>query len=690
LVKLDEALKVVSVTKSELSAEEAPAIVEVVTRQQMREWGYTNIAELLNHIVGFYVQDDGILPNVAVRGVSGGLGAESGIIKVMVDGHSVAFRSTAGNWLGPELIPISSIERIEIIRGPASALYGADAFLGVVNIITRSAEKLNGADVSGTVGVPTYNADHPGGDIDGTYGLARGNFEILAGIRLNWDDRSGLALPTTSPAPLIPTYNLGHTVATGNDQFSKVGFLKLSYQAPKVRITLSGRLSSIDRGAEFSSWTQLAHGLDNGRLSFNRVSLYGGSLDLNIRATPTSAVTILFDSQFFGGNPSRDDRIEVNNPQFYLLRRFGYLGVDNNLEIQAKLPKAITLVGGLSFMYDRETPLWSQQVLKSDIGGLPAGSVSGVPRADVDIYNFGAYLQLVWTPIRKEIRRNPESRGRQFTLTVTGGARYDYHSIYEHQGSGRLGIVATYGELSVKVLYGSAFKAPSPMLLYAVPLVPNGDLIGNPALKPQYVNTFEGEIAYRPNKYFSISSDVAYNLISNAAQFTAQGSNEIAQNLGNISALSWETKIDVTYKEWIRAYLTGEYNYTTVSDRQGIAADILGTRNTIYPQGIARLGVLARAPKVPLRLGVQVMYVGPRNASDANSIAAGQQYQLPDYWMLDMSLATLGLELKKGHETTLMVSARNLLDVRGPDPGYWRIDFPLTGRTIWFQIRQDL
>ena len=57
------------------------------------------------------------------------LGAESGVIKVMIDGRSVAYRTTSGNWMGVELVPLEAVQQIEIIRGPASALYGADAFL---------------------------------------------------------------------------------------------------------------------------------------------------------------------------------------------------------------------------------------------------------------------------------------------------------------------------------------------------------------------------------------------------------------------------------------------------------------------------------------------------------------------------------------------------------------------------------
>src|SRR5438046_1575814 len=137
LVKLLN-VEVSTASKTSESVEDAPAVITVVTRDEIRRWGYQTVAEVLSHTVGFYLVDDDILPNASVRGVSGGLGAESGGIKVMIDGRSVAYRSTSGNWLGVELIPLESVEQIEIIRGPASALYGADAFLGVVNIITTA------------------------------------------------------------------------------------------------------------------------------------------------------------------------------------------------------------------------------------------------------------------------------------------------------------------------------------------------------------------------------------------------------------------------------------------------------------------------------------------------------------------------------------------------------------------------
>ena len=93
-------VEVSTATKTAESLEDAPAVITVVTREEIERWGYRSVGEVLSHTLGFYVLDDHVLPNAAVRGMSGGLGSESGSIKVMCDGRSVAYRTTSGNWLG--------------------------------------------------------------------------------------------------------------------------------------------------------------------------------------------------------------------------------------------------------------------------------------------------------------------------------------------------------------------------------------------------------------------------------------------------------------------------------------------------------------------------------------------------------------------------------------------------------------
>src|SRR5512140_3743777 len=76
---------VVTATKSELKEDEAPAITTVVTREEIQRWGYQSVEEVLHHVAGVYVVNDHIIPNLAVRGIAGGLRSESGLVKVMID-----------------------------------------------------------------------------------------------------------------------------------------------------------------------------------------------------------------------------------------------------------------------------------------------------------------------------------------------------------------------------------------------------------------------------------------------------------------------------------------------------------------------------------------------------------------------------------------------------------------------------
>ncbi|MBM3271024.1 MAG: TonB-dependent receptor plug domain-containing protein [Candidatus Sericytochromatia bacterium] len=111
-------VNVVSATKAAQSLREAPAIMDVITDRDLRERGYASVAEALQAVPGFCVLFDYVNYNVGVRGISSGMRAWSRILKVMIDGQSVALRVDSTNFLGPELIPLSAIKRIEIIRAP--------------------------------------------------------------------------------------------------------------------------------------------------------------------------------------------------------------------------------------------------------------------------------------------------------------------------------------------------------------------------------------------------------------------------------------------------------------------------------------------------------------------------------------------------------------------------------------------
>src|SRR4051812_22917934 len=176
-------------TKTEQRAAQTPAVGTGVRAEEFQQRGYTSLAEVLRAVPGFYDVYAGVHHNVGLRGINGGEQAAGNVIKLMIDGHPVDYRPTTGNFFGEELIPLQAIERVEIIRGPASALYGANAFLAVVNVITKSGEAIQGARL---VAQGAVVRNHPGGGGGIVMGGAAGPLDVIVGVNYLYLDRSGL------------------------------------------------------------------------------------------------------------------------------------------------------------------------------------------------------------------------------------------------------------------------------------------------------------------------------------------------------------------------------------------------------------------------------------------------------------------------------------------------------------------
>ncbi len=115
---------------------EAPATVSILTADDIRLSGATNIPEVLRRVVGVDVMEmSAAQPDVSIRGFNRAL---SNKVLVLVDGRAVYQDILATPLWAAIPVTLEEIERIEVVRGPASAVYGANAFNGVVNIITRA------------------------------------------------------------------------------------------------------------------------------------------------------------------------------------------------------------------------------------------------------------------------------------------------------------------------------------------------------------------------------------------------------------------------------------------------------------------------------------------------------------------------------------------------------------------------
>jgi outer membrane receptor for ferrienterochelin and colicins len=153
-----EVPNVYGASKLQQKASAAPASVTVVTDEEIKQYSFRTLGDLLKSVPGFNVSYDRNYDFVDARGVS--LGDFNSRILLLVDGHRVNNNLTDGAFVDTSfLLDMDLVDRVEIIRGPSAVLYGNNAFFGVINVITRTGAQLNGLEVSGGYGsFDTYKA----------------------------------------------------------------------------------------------------------------------------------------------------------------------------------------------------------------------------------------------------------------------------------------------------------------------------------------------------------------------------------------------------------------------------------------------------------------------------------------------------------------------------------------------------
>ncbi|AJY49790.1 TonB-dependent receptor domain-containing protein [Halomonas sp. KO116] len=257
---------VVSASGFEQALVDAPASISVITREELERTRVTSIADALRDVegvdVGGQVGKTGG-SNISIRGMP------SDYTLILIDGRRQnAAGSVTPNGFGETSTsffpPVSSIERIEVIRGPMSTLYGSDAMGGVINIITRRV----GREWTGSVGIEnTFNQDRDFGDrreinlytsgplIEDTVGVQlRGRFYERDASELVYSDENGdpIEVSQRGPSPVeSDIYNLGGkltwTPNGGNDLWVDGEINRQRYNNDECQLgTLDGRTRSCD------------------------------------------------------------------------------------------------------------------------------------------------------------------------------------------------------------------------------------------------------------------------------------------------------------------------------------------------------------------------------------------------------------------------------------------------------------
>lgn len=205
LIKLDIVdlgkIKVTVASKREESAADAPAVLTIVTAQDIKKYGAKNLQDILNRTTSIQGVGSHFYSNsVSIRGQM--VAHSNNDVLFLVNGRP--YRTSWNGGTAERILlgfPVGTIERIEIIRGPGSVLYGTEAFTGVINIITKTAAQLTDTQASVTYGSFKTRALN----VDG--GMQDGKLEITSGLRLYRSN--GWAFTATDEAGITQTVDRG-------------------------------------------------------------------------------------------------------------------------------------------------------------------------------------------------------------------------------------------------------------------------------------------------------------------------------------------------------------------------------------------------------------------------------------------------------------------------------------------------
>lgn len=150
-------MEIRSAGKREEAIHDIPASVTILTRDEIARYGWLSFAELLRNLPGFHLLD-----NIEDR-LIGTRGAVGGGVQVLANGiaqHPSLQKTLTAAEIARLDIPVESIDRVEIIRGPMSVMYGNNPFQGVINVVTNQIGT-SGPRVSASMGSGAGGGDRP-------------------------------------------------------------------------------------------------------------------------------------------------------------------------------------------------------------------------------------------------------------------------------------------------------------------------------------------------------------------------------------------------------------------------------------------------------------------------------------------------------------------------------------------------
>jgi iron complex outermembrane receptor protein len=657
------------------------ANVVVITRDEIRRRGHRSLAEVLATVPGLYVVDDLVIPSLGVRGVTGGLRGGTRVVRVMINGVEVNFRPDLTAFLGPEYLPIDAVERVEVAKGPLSALYGANAFLATVNVITRQPER--GAHGEATLRGALLNG-RPGFGASALLGYGGEQGGLFLSFSLDRLDRSGLSIGPTFQAqdPALERYRDYFSGPSADDWSQPWTFFgQARVKLPAGTFTAQGGFQGLDSGGEFQLNSALSHA--------SRVALMNSWLSARYELDLSPEVHASAQLGWSRGLPTRDMVLYRTGTQAFSFRpRYGYTAGDAALEVVWAPSPLVSVRVGVDGLLSKESVLWYSQTFHAMQGVRQPGETVELIGADVPRTHLlsagGISAQVASTPFVGL----PD-------LRVTASYRMDGSTFgpYRPPSVSTWRLAAAYrwnDSLTTKLIGGRSFQAPSGVMMFAQPgfgtsntLVGNLTLgyLGVRPLKVQTARMVEAVAIARLFEVLAVEGAVFFQYVQDRIEFIQSGTDFVPENRGD----SPSTGAELT----ARASLGRFSPYLAAEMLLAWQDGALTLNLPHYPAAQALAGLDADIPELRLRTSARLRVVGPRGASQSNVLHNnGKPYELPGYASLDLSATSSGWRPFGGDaEVQLQLTVTNALDARYHEPGFGGLDLPNVGRGVFLDVR---
>lgn len=536
---------------------EIPASIVLITRNDIQKHGYHSLEDIISNIPGFYSLGDAFLfggTNFGVRGFASP-GAFNNVM-ILINGVNQMEDFSNGFSTDKINIPVQAIDRIEVIRGPMAVLYGSNAFMGVINIITNEVQVENNKTESivstsyGSLNSSDLFLQLKGKEENVTYSFNAG-LEQTDGRNFAYNDI--ISNPSLSP------------LTKGVDGKRSTKQLSESAKYMNFSTTIKDFSFYADISESNKGFISVLPSLNFEKGKNNKVlgSNFQAKYDKKLTDKMTLSLKYTYSYYNFSGNTA-----EYIHPNFYAI-----LGVTSKAqEVEANLFYNISDNINLSFgLYNRNAGTVDRFV-DSPTLGIPNENTF----LDNSINTFAGFSQITYTPFDKlkivgGLRVEQTGNHliiRETTISDTLGrtftSDYNYPLVETNkpQFIPRLSAIYNFNSRNIlKVMYAQSKKRAA--------FVENDNAFGSDSPNLTFANMTTFELNYLKvwhksiSTNFSVYNNILDNLVIRTVEVLENSVNTKVANSGKMNTMGSELTINIKPTDKLQADISGTYQYTT-------------------------------------------------------------------------------------------------------------------------------